>query len=210
MGRNDTDATEAVEPPVERGPAGIPVDMVREDLASIPAAAPPKGYSFGVINREQIGLWLDIERDAETFFDIGSDIFAGSFGTDMAAISDRCYILYDDRGCGIGTISAWIGETPRGRDYGRIHWVALRPAYQGRGLGKILMSYGLEQLKNRNHKRAILSTQSDRIPAINLYLHYGFLPLISTKADEIAWHEVSERLEHPALKNLHGMAVYDT
>lgn len=185
-----------------RGAAGIPVAMIRDNLTDIPESLIPQGYTFGPIAREQIGLWVDIERDAEPFFGIDIDMFAGSFGTDMAEVTSRCHILYDERGCGIGTISAWREGMVRGVECGRVHWVAIRAAFQGRGLGKTLMSYGLQELKRLNHQGALLETQSKREAAIGLYLKYGFVPSISTAAHRVAWEEIRAQHPHPLLRGL--------
>ena len=185
-----------------RGSAGIPVAMIRDNLADIPESPIPSGYTFGPIAREQIGLWTDIERDAEPFFGIDLAMFTSSFGTDISEISRRCHILYDERGCGIGTISAWQEGIVRGIECGRVHWVAIRAAFQGRGLGKTLMSFGLQEMKRLNHHGALLETQSKREAAIGLYLKYGFRPSIATAAHRVAWEEIRAHRAHPLLNDL--------
>ncbi len=186
----------------ERGPAGIPVTMARVGTADIPESQIPADYTFGSMTKEHIGLWVDIERDAEPYLTIDFAMFTSSFGNDISEIGKRCYILYDARGCGIGTISAWREEIFRGVGYGRIHWIAIRKEFQGLGLGKTLMTFGLRKLKKLGHVNALLDTQSKRIAAINLYLKYGFLPSISTAAHRVAWEEIRAGQAHPLLRDL--------
>jgi hypothetical protein len=60
----------------------------------------------------------------------------------------------------------------------------------------------LVRMKTLGHVRAMLGTQTVRIPAINLYLSAGFVPEIADEADRAAWAEVARKLDHPALRTI--------
>ena len=182
-------------------PSGPAAWMLRHDLRNIPHFPFPEGYAIRGLHASEGPLWTDIERDAEEYFVIGDDIFAKTFGGDPEAIPQRCYVITGPKGNGVGVISAWYDRDFKGQDWGRIHWVATRPAYQGKGLGKAGLSYALTQLA-RWHSRAYLDTQTARLPAIKLYLDFGFVPDLDQDNAREAWRGVKERLSHPALDAL--------
>lgn len=184
---------------LERTEAGYAVAMVRPNLANIPEVPFPPGFSIRPLRPDEGGLWLDIERDAEQFFPIDADLFQREFGSDLAAVQWRSYLVTGERGVGVGVISSWYNRAYHGQNYGQIHWVAIRPAYQGRGLAKAMLAYALQQM-SQWHGRAMLYTQTRRLPAIRLYLDFGFVPDLADVGSGIAWQEVAANLPHPALQ----------
>ena len=128
---------------------GPPVRMVREHLRDLPRHDLPAGYRLRGMTPSDVAAWLAVQRDAEPYLDIGDELFAQQFGTDESAIADRCLLLEAPDGGAIGTISAWRGSDDGdvsarlGEDPGRIHWVAIRPAWQGRGLAKPTLAAAL-------------------------------------------------------------------
>ena len=175
--------------------------MIRPNMLNIPKVPFPEGFSIRPMRLDEIGLWTDIERDAEEYFRISDDIFLSEFGHDLQAIQWRCFIIVNDRGAGVGTISAWYDRNFKGQDYGRIHWVAVRPAYQRRGLGKAGLSYALNKLAEW-HDRCYLITQTMRLPAIKMYLDFGFIPDIDAPDALEKWRKVRDRLKHPSLEGI--------
>jgi GNAT superfamily N-acetyltransferase len=184
------------------GPAGHPVDMIRPHLRDIPPVDFPDGFGIRTMRPDEAGLWADVQRDAEPFMDdITEGLFYAEFGTDLPATTRRCFFIVNERGAAVGTISAWYDRDYKGRDYGRIHWVAVRPAFQRLGLAKAGLSHAMRCLA-RWHERAYLSTQTRRLPAIRLYLDFGFVPDLEPPGAREAWREVRAALEHPALEGL--------
>jgi GNAT superfamily N-acetyltransferase len=180
------------------GAAGYSLMMVRPHMDDIPSIPFPEGYGIRAMRLGEGGLWTDIERDAETYFPIADDLFEREFGRDLEATQWRCFFVVNARGAAVGTISAWYNRSRKGQDHGQIHWVAVRPAYQGKGLGKAALSYTLREM-SQWHERCFLGTQSKRLPAIKLYLDFGFVPDLDEPGAIEGWREVKERLEHPVL-----------
>ncbi len=110
----------------------------------------------------------------------------------------RCFLVTDARGLGVGTISAWYLRDFRGQEYGLVHWVAVRPAAQGKGVGKAMLSAALRVMAQW-HDRAMLITSIERVGAIKLYLDFGFLPDLSNPAGHAQWLALAETLAHPRL-----------
>ena len=177
---------------------GTSVLMLRPNLDGIADVPFPAGYCIRPMTREDVGLWTDIQRDAEPYLKITNTLFEQEFGNEWEAIQSRCYIVTNPQGLGIGTISAWYNADFRGARYGRIHWVAVRPSCQGLGLGKAALSYSMKQLAQW-HDRCYLATSTERVPAIRLYLNFRFAPDFSLPNALAAWRELSVGLKHPKL-----------
>lgn len=181
----------------------IPVLMIRADLKNIPKIPFPDGFGIRALQQNEGELWTAVQRDAEKLFPIADDLFARQFGDDPAGIAQRCFFVTNPANDAVGTVSAWHAGEGMGPDWGRIHWVAVRPAYQGRGLGKAALSHALNQLA-RWHERAYLKTSTARLPAVKLYLDFGFVPDLAAPGAPAAWRDVAARLTHPALAQLHA------
>ena len=179
-------------------PDNMTVNMIRPHLRDIPDVPFPDGYGVRALHRNEGGLWEDIWRDAEPFFKIENGLFEKEFGDDPAAIERRCFIITAPDGVAAATISAWYSRDIDGLDYGRIHWVATRKTYQGKGIMRAGLSYALRQMAQW-HTRAVLGTSTGRVAAIKLYLDYGFLPDMSAPNAREAWTSFRKKLNHPAL-----------
>lgn len=97
-------------------------------------------------------------------------------------------------GTPIGTATAWFDNDHNGLPCGRLHWVAMVPKLQGQGLAKPLLTTVCQRLRELGHTRAYLTTSSERIPAINLYLGFGFAPEIKDLHDSELWDDIQRRI----------------
>ena len=176
----------------------IAVRMVRPHLRDIPQAPFPHGFGIRALRRDEGWLWTEVQRDTERLFPIADDLFMRQFGDDLPGVEQRCFFVTDARGDAVGTISAWHPPQDLGPDWGRIHWVAVCPAYQGRGLGKAALHYALSRLAEW-HQRAVLDTSTARVPAVKMYLDFGFVPDLDRPGADEAWRLVRAALPHPAL-----------
>ena len=173
----------------------VRVRMVREDLEDFPDFGLPHGFSLHWYNAGDEKFWLKIQRAADRYNSITPEWFEWEFGLDHEALRQRqCFLLNECRQK-VGTGTAWLDDNFEGASAGRIHWVAVIPEYQRRGLGKALMTQLCQRLKEMGHERSYLMTSTGRIPAIKLYLRFGFQPLIRTMDDEAAWRELDECLQ---------------
>jgi len=78
-----------------------------------------------------------------------------------------------------------------------VHYVAIIPDEQGRGLAKPLLTVVCNRLRELGHTRGYLITQSVRIKAINLYAEFGFVPHIQDSEAMKIWSELQSKLKKP-------------
>jgi GNAT superfamily N-acetyltransferase len=172
-----------------------PVTMKRDSLESIPQFALPTDYSARWFHPGDDRIWQHIQSVSDKLNDITARLFHEQFGSDIDALRQRqCYLL-DVSGTEIGTATAWFDDDYEGARYGRLHWVAIVPEMQGRGLAKPLLTILCNRLKALGHRRAYLNTSSSRIAAIGLYLQFGFTPALSSAEETDVWREILAQVD---------------
>ena len=153
---------------------GHPITMVCPDLGSVPRCGLPGGYALRWYAAGDEAHWIDIHRQADLYNEASVELFRRQFGARSEKLVRRqCYLVADE-GRPIGTATAWLGEEPFDGAWGRVHWVAIVPDFQGRGLAKPLLSAVCGRLRELGHTRAYLTSSTSRIPALNLYSGFGF------------------------------------
>ena len=176
------------------------VYMIRRRLADIPQHPMPAGYFTKLYRPGDETAWVSINRAADKFNDISLVMFGKQFNDDVESLKSRCFFLCEEGGREIGTASAWYDLNYHGRDFGRVHWVAILPEYQRKGLAKPMMTVVMNRMAEI-HDRAYLTTGTARIPAVKVYLDFGFVPDIWHEDDARRWAIVGTRLDHPVLCN---------
>jgi GNAT superfamily N-acetyltransferase len=175
--------------------ANLPIMMVHQNLEDIPPYPLPAPYIFRWYEPGDEATWRQIQAAADRYNEITSGLFGREFGTDQARLAERQLYLCESSSQPIGTSTAWIDEHFQDPTYGRIHWVAILPAWQGQGLAKPLLSLSCQRLKALGHQRVYLTTESARIPALNLYLKFGFKPFITSSPEEQLWRDLAGQLK---------------
>jgi len=181
--------------------AGNSIHMIRPHLNDIMQVDFPAGFTIRPVQVAEGRTWTEIILAAEEWLKLSNELFATEFGHDLQSVPERCFFIVDDSDTPIGTISAWYRKDYRKLDYGLIHWVYIRPSHQGKGLSKPALSFTLKKLALW-HERALLGTQAKRLPAINLYLNFGFLPDLEEPGAREDWRLLKDQLKHPTLETL--------
>jgi ribosomal protein S18 acetylase RimI-like enzyme len=151
----------------------IEIRMVRPDLRDLPQVPVPAPYRLRRYRPGDIDTWVRVQQAAEKYHaDVSRALFLREFGEDHALLAERQLFAEDEAGEPVGTATAWFD--PADRSWGRIHWVAVVPAAQGRGLGKALVSALCQRFVELHHTRAYLTTETVRVPAIRMYRGFGF------------------------------------
>jgi len=171
----------------------VSITMIRENGLPVPQYELPEGFVIKPLGVDEGEKWEEV-LIASGF---RKEEIAGVFEREFAPYPeefDRILMLKDARtGEYIGTTSAWFDHQFQGGGWGRIHWVGLSEAYQGRGLANPLMSAAMNILVAR-HERSMLVTQPFRLKAINMYLKYGFEPFVLSEEEMEGWREVEAAL----------------
>ena len=170
----------------------VPVRMIRDHLDNIPQYSLPEPYTIRPYQPGDEAAWLDIQAAADHYNLITPELFWAQFGRNPKVLADRQFYLCNGSGWPIGTATAWFGEEER-QGWGRVHWVAIVPEQQGRGLAKPLLAVICRRLHELGHRRAYLTTATARIPAICLYLKFGFRPDIQNEQDVEIWQGIRKR-----------------
>ncbi|MHC4165498.1 MAG: GNAT family N-acetyltransferase [Planctomycetota bacterium] len=173
----------------------IDVRMIRENLDDMPDCALPAGYSIRWYRPGDEDVWLRIQSLADEYTKVTPGLFKEEFGTDVRVLSERQCFLCDGENHAIGTASAWFGSHGE-KSLGRIHWVAIVPEHQGKGLAEPLLAAVCNKLKSLGHNKTYLTTQTCRIPAINLYAKFGFAPVIDSDRSRKIWDELAMHVDY--------------
>ncbi|MGH7143009.1 MAG: GNAT family N-acetyltransferase [Planctomycetota bacterium] len=184
----------------------VRVTMLRESAQPTLQFDLPPEYRFRPFRSGDETTWTAIQRAAEPFLTIDDKLFGEQFGAHPEALPERMLFVESAAdGAAIGTITAWWKPGWRdGREWGQIHWVAIMPAHQGKGLSKPMMTRAMNLLL-KYHVRAMLSTSTGRLYAIKVYLDFGFVPApedLAQPETRAAWQAVSRNLNHPLLNSL--------
>lgn len=167
---------------------GIPyygILMTKSDPWNYPKFQLPMGYSFRPYQDEDKAKWaelqvilgqLDSVEAAEKYFE---DEFM-QYPDDL---SRKCIFVTDSTGLTVGTASIWRGMI-FGNELHRVHWVAVHPQHQGKGIAKALMTKGLDIYNALGFRDLVfLTSQTWSYKAINIYLDFGFTPYMGEKPE---------------------------
>jgi len=184
----------------------IPVRMFRPHMCDIPTFDVPAGFRFRPFGRGDADLWVDVQAAANAqFMKITAETFRSEFGGQEHLLPERSWFVVAPDRCDVGSITAWWIDSPDGSKgpvgtHGLIHWVAVLPEHQGKGIGKAMMTQAMRWLV-RHYSTALLNTSSGRTGAIKVYLDFGFVPDPTRPDSAAGWDYVRRTLPHAALGN---------
>lgn len=188
----------------ERRMDKLPIWMIRRTVDDIPSHHLPPGFSFRAFQPGDEELWAELHTAAGQFPDIEAARarFANDFGESIDELGSRNFwVIEDASGRTVANATAWRDPDFMGESFGQLHWVSVRPEFEGRGLGRALVARCLRRLAE-SHTKAYLKTKAFRMRAIWIYLDFGFEPLIMELTCPEAWRHLADTLRHPALADL--------
>lgn len=171
--------------------------MKRDHFRGLPDYPLPTGYGSKWYEPGDEQAWYDIHRKAEKYAEISPGLHDQVFGTDAEVLGTRQCFLLNANHRPIATATAWYEADFLGAPWGRLHWVAVIPRYQGQGLSKPLLTIVLTRMAELGHQHVFLRTSTARIPAIRLYQTFGFHPLIRAAQDRDTWRQLNLALPQP-------------
>ena len=164
-------------------------------LKTIPESPLPVGFQFRLFQAGDEKEWARINAATGEFSgtDVALQRFDTEFGPYLAEVKKRMLFILNEEELPIGTATAWFGEW-EGQTIGRLHWVEIIPEYQGKGLGKPLISRAIKLLAYY-HAEAYLKTQTTSQAAIHLYGKLGFQPVILSEEEKEGWRLINRLIK---------------
>lgn len=136
----------------------------------------PAGYSLRLYQPGDEGHWARIETSVLEFpsEERAAAYYAERFLPYPDELARRCVFAVDARGVPVATATAWwVGEDAERRAC--LHWVAVCPAHQGRGLGKAVAIKALSLFSGCGETGPVyLHTQTWSHTAVRMYASLGF------------------------------------
>ncbi len=169
-----------------------PVHMIRHTLVDIPESALPAGYQIRPYQPGDEIHWRDIHIEADPYNEFTVERFKQVFGNEIEPLQTRQFYIINPNMEVVGTASAWWDDEDA--NCGRVHWVAILPSEQGNGLAKPLLTKIMHTFQQLGYQSAKLETGSVRLPAVNLYLKYGFEPNMISEDDPFVWRVIQYQL----------------
>lgn len=171
--------------------------MIRDDLEHIPSYSFPEGFSLRLFEgNNDRKVWIETTDGADPFQSINAKTFKSQFKENFSTLRQRMFFVLVDT-TPVGSCTAWYDENYHRPELGRIHWLSILPNYQGRGLAKATLSHVLTHMITLGITAGYLVIDSRRIPAISLYLSFGFKPWEQKAEDPAHWAEVNPYLKPP-------------
>lgn len=170
------------------------VVMLRENAENVPEFPLPEGYHFAPFTPEDEEKWVQLQTVVthvenaaqgrqifrEEFLMAGEDV-PGKQCPGYAKTVERTVLVKTQNGELVGVATLWTGDT-FGEDWQRVHWVAVHPDHQGKGLAKCMIARMLALYKELGCDTPIyLTTQTKTYRAVRVYAQLGFVPYMGAK-----------------------------
>ena len=168
----------------------LPLYM-EHNLERIPSFPLPAGYRYRYFDTQKDAkLWANVVTKTKEFpyVDQAKKRFDEEFSPCLKETKKRMIFMETDYAEVVGTATAWFGLW-NGIVIGRLHWVEIIPEYQGKQLGRPLITEAMQTLKEY-HETAYLKTQGSSQAAIHLYRQLGWSPLIYDEQEKQVWESL--------------------
>lgn len=142
----------------------------------LPQASLPEGFSFVMFQAGDEESWAEIETSVLEFNskEVALEYFIKNHLLYMSEVKLRTLFIQSDKGEKIATFTAWWKYTGI-RRHPFVQWVAVKPQYQGLGLGKALIAQGVRHMINLEGDQIMyVPTSTWAYKAIKLYKWAGF------------------------------------
>lgn len=153
----------------------IPFTMIRKpDASPLPTYQLPEGYRIVFYQPGDEKDWAMIETQVAEFDSTEEALsyFQRSFAPFSNELPKRMMFIENPQGKKVATFTAWRTDDTRKP---RLHWLAVLPEEQGKGLAKSLVIRVTELLHELHPDQELyLTTQTWSYPAVKLYQKLGY------------------------------------
>ncbi|MDZ5253891.1 GNAT family N-acetyltransferase [Clostridium sp. LIBA-8841] len=150
--------------------------LKREKGTKLKSASLPEGFKFVKFKKGDEKAWAEIETSVLEFenVNVAKEYFENKYIPYSSEIERRILFIENENGEKIATFTAWWRYTGE-RRHPFMEWVAVKPDYQGKGLGKALISEGVKlMVAIEGDCDMYIPTQTWSHKAIKLYRWAGF------------------------------------
>ena len=180
---------------------------MKHDMSS-PIVEPvlPQGFSFRNYRDGDALNWASMEVAINDFdtVDNGVRYFQDKYVSRLSDLHQRFVCVQDSHGNAAGSVIAWYHYLGDIR-IPTVHWLVVRPEYQGVGLGSPLVAKMLQVFALFGRQPVYLHTQPWSYKAIALYAKHGFYLL---KTETIMHYENQYDEAMPILKRIMKPEVF--
>jgi len=145
------------------------------ELEHVPAPILPPGYWFATYTPGRCEDWARVETRVGEFSstEAAVEYFRLVFLAHPDLARKHVQFVFNPAGVAVATASAWFGYAGDGTRVPTLHWVAVDPAEQGRGIGRAVCAQALRCWQGRGQD-VWLTTQTWSHVAVGLYHSLGF------------------------------------
>lgn len=150
------------------------IEVVRSTCLSAPSL--PSGFTFRLYSPGDARNWSVIETSVLEFDNVqaAEKYFGQDFLPYEEELKRRMVFVVNDKGEYVATATAWRNDF-RGRHQASLHWVSVRPEFQGLGLGGAVVLKALSLFPQAEPGLDVyLHTQTWSHKAVRLYAKLGF------------------------------------
>lgn len=149
--------------------------LAEEKTSSFASPVLPEGFRFKLYEKGDEKAWAEVEASVLEF-DSERDAlnyFENDYAPSQKELERRCVFVVNQNGVPIATATA--SESPYDGT-SVLHWVSVRPEYQGLGIGKAVVGKALQIFREIGNSGDIwLHTQTWSHVAVRLYFKAGFV-----------------------------------
>lgn len=173
-------------------------DAFREDL--------PKGYHIRSCKKSEFDIWkkfpFDNAKQAKEYDAFMENYYNENYKTKKDLFFSQCKFICNKKDQPITTGFIWKHYDK----YTTVHWFKTLKKYEGRGLGRILLTHILKSVDPKDYP-IYLHTQTGSFKAIKLYSDFGFKLIKSPKIIDKRKNELSQSM--PILKEFMPKKDYE-
>ncbi|MGZ9585454.1 GNAT family N-acetyltransferase [Paenibacillus marinisediminis] len=150
--------------------------LQRKAGTRIPEPQLPEGYTYCLFQSGDEYAWAEIETSVGEFENTDKALayFQREYLPFLPELKRRTMFIVSPEQEKVATLTKWWAYSSERRDPW-LHWVAVKPSYQGLGLGKAIVFEGMKRMLAIEGDRDIyLPTQTWSYKAIGIYLKAGF------------------------------------